>query len=114
MANPTWYLHFGPVYGYLAWVEQLWGGKQVIKLAVLLQDGTVQFASLVGGIPKIIHQSWSSDILPVKFRPWSTSLREHHPEWEWFLWTDNDNRDLVMKQEPSFLKTYDAFPHVSS
>ncbi len=79
----------------------------------LLQDADkLELGSLGGGITKLIHQSWSSETVPVKFRKWSISLRDQHPDWKWFLWTDDDNRELVMKQEPAFLTTYDSFPHV--
>lgn len=31
-----------------------------------------------------------------------------HPDWEWVLWTDKDNFDLVRKHAPWFLPTYKA------
>ena len=71
-----------------------------------------ELSSLIGGISKIIHQSWHSDVVPSKFRPWSMSWRENHPDWEWYLWTDEDNRNLVAQEIPSFLPTYDSFPKV--
>lgn len=36
-----------------------------------------------GQIPKIIHQSWADENLPVLFKKWSDGLRLHHPDWEW-------------------------------
>lgn len=38
------------------------------------------------------------------------SCREMHPAWEYKLWTDDENRDLVEKDYPWLLETYDAFP----
>lgn len=63
-------------------------------------------------IPKLFHQSWSSDQLPRKFECWSESCRQQHPDWEWVLWTDEDNLQLVKTHFPWFLDTYLSFPNV--
>lgn len=34
-------------------------------------------------VPKIIHQSWKEEQLPVKFLTWSNSWRIRHPDWQW-------------------------------
>lgn len=59
-----------------------------------------------GSIPKLIHQSWSSNTLPAKFITWSDTWRANHPDWEWVLWTDDDNRALVDKYFPWFKEPY--------
>ena len=61
-------------------------------------------------IPKLLHQSWSSTDLPVKFERWSATCRNQHPDWEWVLWTDEDNEELVRKHFPWLLKTYQGLP----
>lgn len=58
-------------------------------------------------IPRIIHQSWKSRELPAKFEKWSQTCRRAHPEWEWVLWTDDDNRRLVERFVPGMLKAYE-------
>ncbi|KAK7893957.1 hypothetical protein LTR67_006658 [Exophiala xenobiotica] len=63
-------------------------------------------------IPKLIHQSWSSTELPAKFQRWSATCRQQHPDWEWVLWTDDDNQELVQKHFPWLLSTYQALPGV--
>ncbi|KIX07109.1 uncharacterized protein Z518_05086 [Rhinocladiella mackenziei CBS 650.93] len=63
-------------------------------------------------IPKLIHQSWSSTELPAKFERWSTTCRQQHPDWEWVLWTDEDNDLLVKTHFPWLLKTYQSLPSV--
>jgi Glycosyltransferase sugar-binding region containing DXD motif len=60
--------------------------------------------------PRIIHQSWESALIPKKWATWSDSWRVKHPEWEWVLWTNEDNRALVKERAPWFLDTYDALP----
>ena len=58
-------------------------------------------------MPKLFHQSWSTTSLPAKFEQWSLSCREMNPDFEWVLWTDEDNRRLVKKYAPQFLAKYD-------
>ncbi|KAK9234067.1 nucleotide-diphospho-sugar transferase [Lipomyces kononenkoae] len=65
-----------------------------------------------GVVPKIIHQSWSSTELPTKFEAWSRSCREENPDWQWVLWTDEDNLNLVAKYFPWFLEYYEKLPGV--
>lgn len=57
-------------------------------------------------IPKLIHQSWSSNTLPAKFVTWSDTWRANHPDWEWVLWTDEDNKALVERYFPWFKESY--------
>ena len=59
-------------------------------------------------IPKLFHQSWMNSTLPTKFEEWSHSCRQANPDWEWVLWTDEDNMRLVEKFAPWFANTYDA------
>ncbi|KIW17559.1 hypothetical protein PV08_04753 [Exophiala spinifera] len=63
-------------------------------------------------VPKLFHQSWSSNELPAKFQRWSTSCRQQHPDWEYILWTDEDNEKLVATHFPWLLSTYQALPGV--
>lgn len=65
---------------------------------------------LPGGIPKIIHQSWKTSAVPPGFTRWRASWTHHHPSWRHVLWTDADNRALVLAHAPWFLDTYDALP----
>lgn len=57
-------------------------------------------------IPKLFHQSWMDTALPAKFHEWSSSCRNAHPDWEWVLWTDENNLALVETFAPWFLSTY--------
>jgi glycosyltransferase involved in cell wall biosynthesis len=61
-------------------------------------------------IPRIIHQTWRDAIIPEAFAAYAQTWRNHHPEWEYRLWTDADNRDLVARHYPWFLPAYDAYP----
>lgn len=58
-------------------------------------------------IPKLFHQSWINETLPAKFEEWSHSCRAANADWEWVLWTDEDNLKLVERFAPWFLDTYE-------
>ena len=57
-------------------------------------------------IPRIIHQSWKTSVLPDKFLKWHESWIRFHPGWKHFLWTDKDNLRLVQNDFPWFLEKY--------
>jgi hypothetical protein len=62
------------------------------------------------GIPKLFHQSWKDNELPVKFQRWSKGCREQHKGWEWVLWTDDDNLKLVQTYFPWLEEAFNGLP----
>jgi hypothetical protein len=51
-------------------------------------------------IPRIIHQIWiGPDRLPEGHRAWIETWKEHHPEWEHRLWTEDDLPDDPIRPE---------------
>lgn len=62
-------------------------------------------------IPKIIFQTWKTHDVPEKWKSSPESIKTLMPDWEYVLFSDNDNREFVKKHFPSFLKYYDAFPY---
>jgi hypothetical protein len=67
-------------------------------------------APLPGGIPRVIHQSWRTADVPRQVDAWRASWARLHPGWRLRLWTDADNRALVLASYPWLLDTYDALP----
>ena len=61
-------------------------------------------------IPKLFHQSWVNGALPGRFSEWSHSCRQAHPDWEWVLWTNEDNLELVERYAPWFMDAYEELP----
>lgn len=61
-------------------------------------------------IPKIIHQTWKSEALPIEMREFQQSWRDLHPDWEYRLWTDEDCLRLVREEYPWLLDVYQAYP----
>ncbi|MEM1180513.1 MAG: glycosyltransferase [Acidobacteriota bacterium] len=62
-------------------------------------------------IPRVLHQSWKTEEIPERFRPWVQSVRRMHPDFEYRLWTDDDNERLIAERYPWFLETYRGYSH---
>ncbi|KAA9039299.1 hypothetical protein FW778_10740 [Ginsengibacter hankyongi] len=62
-------------------------------------------------IPKIIHQTWKTSILPKKFETWHQQVKALHPDWKIILWTDEDNLALVTKFFPDLLEIYNSLQY---
>lgn len=62
-------------------------------------------------IPNIIHQTWKNSTVPPHWQASQDGWKKYHPDWEYKLWTDEDNRAFVSEKFPWFLKTFDDFPY---
>lgn len=60
-------------------------------------------------IPKIIHMTWKSEELPEHFNAIREYWKTLNPEYEFRLWTDEDNRKLIEEEFPFFLEVYDSY-----
>ena len=60
-------------------------------------------------IPRILHQTWRDQQVPEKWHAYQRSWRANHPDWQYRLWTDADNRALVEAHYSWFLPIYDAY-----
>jgi len=60
-------------------------------------------------IPKIIHQTWKNESIPQEMATFQQTWKEHHPGWEYRLWTDRDNREFLENYYSWFLPVYDAY-----
>lgn len=61
-------------------------------------------------IPKIIHQTWKNSVIPEEYVSYQQKVKDLHPGWEYRLWTDEDNLELVRNHYPGFLKLYTELP----
>jgi mannosyltransferase OCH1-like enzyme len=60
-------------------------------------------------IPKIIHQTWKDERIPSNLKLYVDSWKKYHPQWEYRLWKDNDNRQFIRNEFPWFLRFYDNY-----
>jgi mannosyltransferase OCH1-like enzyme len=60
-------------------------------------------------IPKIIHQTWKSKAVPVRWQGAVESVRQHHPGWEYRLWTDAEMDAHVRAHQPELWPVYRDF-----
>ena len=60
-------------------------------------------------IPAVIHQTWKTRNIPPFMRAWHLSWRHFNPQWTLRLWTDADNRQLVVERFPWLLPLYDSY-----
>ena len=61
-------------------------------------------------IPKIIHQTWKDRKVPQALSGYCDTWRKAHPDWEYRLWTDADNREFLARHYAWFLPVFDNYP----
>lgn len=60
-------------------------------------------------IPKIIHQTWKTKDVPKKWLPFINKVRRLNPDWEYRLWSDEDNTLFVKEEFPDFYPIFQGF-----
>ena len=48
-------------------------------------------------IAKVLHQTWKDSESPDVFSGYVDSWKANHPDWEYRLWTDVDNRRFIAR-----------------
>lgn len=61
---------------------------------------------------RIIFQTWKDKEIPKKWAPSVLSIFNKLPGWEYRLFTDEDNDNLVKEYFPHFYNKYQKFPYV--
>ncbi|KAJ4367170.1 CSG1/SUR1-like protein [Neocucurbitaria cava] len=62
-------------------------------------------------IPKIIHQTYINESIPVHWQGPQQSCLDLHPDYEYKLWTDKKSREFIAAEYPWFLETFDGYPY---
>ena len=60
-------------------------------------------------IPQIIHQTWKTNEVPEKWQHFVNKVRQLNPDWEYRLWSDDDNDVFVKREFPDFYDTFNSF-----
>lgn len=61
-------------------------------------------------VPKIIHQTWKDTVIPKEWVPYQEKVKALHPDWEYRLWTDNDNDRFIQEHYPDLFPIYQKYP----
>ena len=61
-------------------------------------------------IPKLIHQTWKTDLIPKQWVSLVNKVKELNPDWSYKLWTDKENDEFVRKEFPEFYGIFSRFP----
>jgi len=62
-------------------------------------------------IYKTIHQSWSTETLPAKYLKIKIQNKKFFKDWNYKLWTDDENDFFIKNKYPSFYKIYKNYNH---
>jgi len=60
-------------------------------------------------IPKIIHQTWKTKKIPLKWRKYQKKVKKLHPDWEYRFWTDEEIDSFVKSNFPDFYDIFNKF-----
>jgi len=60
-------------------------------------------------IPKIIHQTWKTKEIPSKWLDFVRIVKEMNPDWEYRLWSDEENDAFVRSEYPEFYDIFNGF-----
>lgn len=63
-------------------------------------------------IPRIIHQTWKDNNIPLEWQAARQSCLDTHPGYEYKLWTDASSEAFVEAQYPRLTHTYKNYPYV--
>jgi mannosyltransferase OCH1-like enzyme len=61
-------------------------------------------------IPHIIHQTWKDEQVPDKWKAYQEKVIALHPDWEYRLWTDQENDAFIQKHYPDLFPIYKSYP----
>lgn len=78
-------------------------------LATTATPATPMHSTGPGAVPKIVHQTWKTHKLPPDFKAWRQRCKDLNKGWEFWMWTDEDNLDLVKEKFPMLLPTYEGY-----
>lgn len=92
---------------------QLWGASARVSRGCPCAEGAKgaaaqhQLGSLAplegsSGIPRLIHQCWfpESKPPPAQYLEWQRTWVAKHPDWDFWQWSEQSNRQLVIRCSP--------------
>ena len=75
-----------------------------------LEEGNKKDSPLESrNIPKIVHQTYMTEDLPKNYDIWRKECMKINPGWEFKLWTDEDNENLIKNDYPHLYDLYKSY-----
>ncbi len=62
-------------------------------------------------ISNTIFQTWKTDQIPDYFQTFADSWKNHHPTYDFQLWSDEMNETFISENYADFLPIYKSYPH---
>jgi mannosyltransferase OCH1-like enzyme len=62
-------------------------------------------------IPKIIHQTWKDENIPLKWQDAVNSCKSTYSDYTYMLWTDEKMEEFIQNKFSWFYDTYMTYPH---
>lgn len=90
------------------------GSEDAISKAELPAPGSTLIDSRPQMIPKIIHQTYINESIPLVWQEAQQSCIDLHSEedgWEYKLWTDSASADFIQTEYPWFYDTFANYPY---
>ncbi|KAG8831695.1 hypothetical protein FRC17_002726 [Serendipita sp. 399] len=101
LSSVSFYLHIDPP----AYLED----EEIFRLERFYDDNRTSRAD--EKIPRIIHQTWKTDVLPDRWRIVAQGCRDLMSDYDYKLWTDESSRTFIEEHYPWFLDTYDGYTY---
>ncbi|WP_421914830.1 glycosyltransferase [Mesorhizobium sp.] len=60
-------------------------------------------------IPPILHQTWKTDSIPIRFQGYVESWKKHNPDWTMMFWSDRKLLEFVAEHYPHLLAVYCSY-----
>lgn len=108
---PHWYVDFDTSMDLKKHPEKMtpqWGSPvyNIFKKIYEKNNLTKVTYSHEARIPKIIHQIWLGSPVPQEYLWLQKTWKDHHPQWEYRLWTDKEAEDFMAQQSPELQQFY--------
>ncbi|XP_060599071.1 uncharacterized protein LOC132752723 [Ruditapes philippinarum] len=60
-------------------------------------------------IPHILHQTSKTEHVKASYKGYIKSFTDTNPDWQYYFWTDDSARKLVLEKRPDFIPVWDSY-----
>ena len=84
--------------------------KNIIIIIIIFFTFLFYYENTKSKIPKIIIQTWKTNVIPNKYISDITSVRKFNKDYKFIFFTDNDINDFIIDNYPEYYDTYNRLP----